>query len=121
MHVKGLNSFSTISRCFEIGEKIVFWWLEAVTTRLTFNWIFFVEDKCSNCDVNGKCEKGKCVCNQGFVGEGTKGTCKPSMMSIDHFYSLPCYLHLEGDILEIQVDQQNFQPPQFEIEIEGPS
>lgn len=35
------------------------------------------EDKCGSCDVNGNCDKGKCVCNQGFVGQGTKGTCKP--------------------------------------------
>ena len=35
------------------------------------------EDKCK-CDVNAHCEKGKCVCNPGYVGQGTKGTCKPS-------------------------------------------
>lgn len=42
----------------------------------------FAEDKCGNCDVNGKCDKGKCACNQGFVGEGTKGTCKPSKCAL---------------------------------------
>ncbi|XP_031570057.1 fibropellin-1-like isoform X2 [Actinia tenebrosa] len=33
------------------------------------------EDKCSLCDVHAHCEDGKCVCDNGYSGEGTKDEC----------------------------------------------
>lgn len=34
-----------------------------------------IEDKCSLCDVHAHCEDGKCVCDSGYSGEGTKDDC----------------------------------------------
>lgn len=40
---------------------------------------YSIEDKCSLCDVHAHCEDGKCVCDNGYYGEGTKDQCqKPS-------------------------------------------
>ncbi|KAK3712864.1 hypothetical protein QZH41_005523 [Actinostola sp. cb2023] len=33
------------------------------------------EDKCSLCDVHAHCEEGKCVCDDGYSGTGTKDEC----------------------------------------------
>ena len=38
-------------------------------------FFFFVEDKCARCDVHAHCENGKCVCDGGFYGGGTRGDC----------------------------------------------
>ncbi|XP_048589921.1 fibropellin-1 isoform X4 [Nematostella vectensis] len=32
-------------------------------------------DKCSLCDVHAHCENGRCVCDEGYSGDGTKGGC----------------------------------------------
>ncbi|EDO30113.1 predicted protein [Nematostella vectensis] len=32
-------------------------------------------DKCSSCDVHAHCENGRCVCDEGYSGDGTKGGC----------------------------------------------
>ena len=38
-------------------------------------FFFFVEDKCARCDVHAHCENGRCVCDGGFYGGGSRGDC----------------------------------------------
>jgi len=50
------------------------WWKNKINNK-SFAVILSPEDKCSLCDVHAHCEEDKCVCDEGYFGEGTKEQC----------------------------------------------
>lgn len=64
-----MNTFTTIRSSLSLPDSPFLSNVIALQSHQT-------ENLCQKCDVNAACRSGRCVCNEGFKGDGFKCTGK---------------------------------------------
>lgn len=41
-----------------------------ISLKHLISFVFAAVDKCAKCDTHARCDNGRCICNEGYVGDG---------------------------------------------------